>query len=99
MTAVVLVLVIFCASFFQLGEMRPLTTTPAEMRPLNANLLILRQSLQKGPVRGSGPNPCTNIGGRNPGSCTRAAVGSMNFAGNVFVRPPPPPVVVVAADK
>ncbi|CAN0898355.1 hypothetical protein LINGRAHAP2_LOCUS19662 [Linum grandiflorum] len=95
MTAVVLVLVIFCASFFQLGEMRPLTTTMTEEYGYD----ILLQSLQKGPVRGSGPNPCTNIGGRNPGSCTRAAVGSMNFAGNVFVRPPPPPVVVVAADK
>ncbi|CAN0898353.1 hypothetical protein LINGRAHAP2_LOCUS19662 [Linum grandiflorum] len=71
MTAVVLVLVIFCASFFQLGEMRPLTTTMTEEYGYDI-LLILRQSLQRGPVRGSGPNPCTNIGGRNPGSCTRS---------------------------
>ncbi|CAN1131717.1 hypothetical protein LINPERPRIM_LOCUS13959 [Linum perenne] len=69
------------------------------MRPLkedgNNGLLILRvQSLQRGPVRGSGPNPCTNIPGRNRGTCTRAAVGAMNVAGDVFVRSPPLAVAV-----
>ncbi|CAN1131723.1 hypothetical protein LINPERPRIM_LOCUS13961 [Linum perenne] len=86
---IILVLVILSASFFE----------PAEMRPLkgNSDNLLILQSLQKGPVIGSGPNPCTNISGRNTGTCTRAAaVGAMNVAGNVFVRPPPLPLFVAA---
>ncbi|CAN0886563.1 hypothetical protein LINGRAHAP2_LOCUS15390 [Linum grandiflorum] len=47
---------------------------------------LLLQSLQKGPVSGSAPNPCTNIPGRNPGTCT---VSAMNVAGNALARPPP----------
>ncbi|CAI0434355.1 unnamed protein product [Linum tenue] len=65
------------------------------MRPLkeeeggsSANHLLLLHSLQKGPVQGSGPNPCTNIPGRNPGTCTRA-VSAMNVAGDVSARRPP----------
>ncbi|CAN0898349.1 hypothetical protein LINGRAHAP2_LOCUS19661 [Linum grandiflorum] len=97
MIAAAVVCYILLVSFFQPAQMRPLNEEFVSGNDDLHNLLILRQSLQRGPVRGSGPNPCTNIGGRNPGTCTRATVGAMNFAGNnVFVRPPP--LAIVAAD-
>ncbi|CAL1383198.1 unnamed protein product [Linum trigynum] len=82
--SVLLVLAIFSASCLQPAEMRPLK----EEGGADDNHLLLLQSLQRGPVSGSGPNPCTNIPGRNPGSCTRA-VAAMNVAGSVFARRPP----------
>ncbi|CAI0434351.1 unnamed protein product [Linum tenue] len=77
-----LVLAIFSASCFQVAEMRPLKEDGGDG---DNHLLFLLQSLQRGAVRGSGPNPCTNIPGRNRGSCTRA-VTAMNVVGDVFGR-------------
>ncbi|CAI0434348.1 unnamed protein product [Linum tenue] len=81
-----LALAIFSASCFQLAEMRPLKEDGD-----GDNYSLLLQSLQKGPVQGSGPNPCTNIPGRNQGTCT-SAVSAMNVAGDVFARSPQPPL-------
>ncbi|CAL1383201.1 unnamed protein product [Linum trigynum] len=82
---ILLALAIFSASCFQPAEMRPLKE---EEGGSTANHLLLLHSLQKGPVQGSGPNPCTNIPGRNQGTCTRA-VSAMNVAGDVLARRPP----------
>ncbi|KAE8660695.1 transcription factor bHLH3-like [Hibiscus syriacus] len=46
---------------------------------------LLFQSLQKGPVTGSGHNPCTEIPGRETGVCK---LGGMNVAGYVTHAPP-----------
>ncbi|CAN1137007.1 hypothetical protein LINPERPRIM_LOCUS21298 [Linum perenne] len=78
------VAILMLASFLQPAYMRPLKNEEYQQ-----GFGLLLQSLQKGPVRGSGPNPCTNIPGRNRGTCT-SAVTAMNVAGNVFSRQPPP---------
>ncbi|XWS76292.1 hypothetical protein CRYUN_Cryun01aG0163200 [Craigia yunnanensis] len=64
----------------QLGAMRPLDGE----QWLAKDELVL-QSLQRGPVTGSGHNPCTNIPGRETGVCK---LGGMNIAGNVMHSPP-----------
>ncbi|CAN1137005.1 hypothetical protein LINPERPRIM_LOCUS21299 [Linum perenne] len=84
--AIVVVAILMLACFLQPAEMRPLKN---EGHHHHAGFGLFVQSLQKGPVSGSGPNPCTNIPGRNPGTCT-SAVSAMNVAGNVFSRPPTP---------
>ncbi|GMI73863.1 hypothetical protein HRI_001055600 [Hibiscus trionum] len=58
----------------QLGATRPLAKDE-----------LLFQSLQKGPVTGSGHNPCTEIPGRETGVCK---LGGMNVAGYVMHAPP-----------
>ncbi|KAE8681787.1 hypothetical protein F3Y22_tig00111309pilonHSYRG00192 [Hibiscus syriacus] len=55
-------------------------------RLLNGNQLVAKdkhevQSLPRGPVKGSGHNPCTNIPGRETGVCK---LGGMNIAGNAM---------------
>ncbi|CAL1383200.1 unnamed protein product [Linum trigynum] len=84
--SILLALAIFSASCFQPAEMRPLKE---EEGGSTANHLFLLHSLQKGSGQGSGPNPCTNIPGRSPGTCTRA-VSAMNVAGDVFASRRPP---------
>ncbi|KAK8487856.1 hypothetical protein V6N13_045981 [Hibiscus sabdariffa] len=64
----------------QLGAMRPLH---GEKRLAKDELLF--QSLQKGPVTGSGHNPCTEIPGRETGVCK---LSGMNVAGYVMHAPP-----------
>nr|POE75860.1 hypothetical protein CFP56_05127 [Quercus suber] len=56
------VTIIFASS--QVGAMRPLD---GEQWLKKESLLL--QSVQRGPVTGSGPNPCTYIPGRNKGNC------------------------------
>ncbi|XVE72982.1 hypothetical protein DITRI_Ditri11bG0081500 [Diplodiscus trichospermus] len=70
----------------QLGAMRPLDGE----QWLAKDELVL-QSLPKGPVKGSGHNPCTNIPGRETGVCK---LGGMNVAGNVMHAPPAFPSVL-----
>ncbi|TYI13654.1 hypothetical protein ES332_A08G073100v1 [Gossypium tomentosum] len=60
----------------QLGPMRPL-----DGEQWLAKHELLLQSLQKGPVTGTGHNPCTEIPGRETGICK---LGGMNVAGNVM---------------
>ncbi|KAL4361466.1 hypothetical protein GQ457_04G027430 [Hibiscus cannabinus] len=50
------------------------------MRLLAKDELVV-QSLPRGPVQGSGHNPCTNIPGRETGVCK---LGGMNTAGNAM---------------
>ncbi|KAE8666987.1 transcription factor bHLH3-like [Hibiscus syriacus] len=82
-----LVICLLVASF-ELGAM---------MRPLHGEQWLEKdnelsfQSLQKGPVTGSGHNPCTEIPGRETGVCK---LGGMNVAGYVTHTPPAFPVVV-----
>ncbi|CAN1291817.1 hypothetical protein LINPERPRIM_LOCUS21298 [Linum perenne] len=85
------VAILMLASFLQPAYMRPLKNEEYQQGGFDFGFGfgLLLQSLQKGPVRGSGPNPCTNIPGRNRGTCT-SAVTAMNVAGNVFSRQPPP---------
>ncbi|MBA0715293.1 hypothetical protein Golax_014196 [Gossypium laxum] len=59
------------------------------MRPLDGDLVV--QSLPRGPVTPSGPNPCTNIPGRGGGVCK---LGVINVAGNVMHSPAVFPGVV-----
>ncbi|XP_022771230.1 uncharacterized protein LOC111314297 [Durio zibethinus] len=80
-----LVLSLLVASL-QLGTMRPLDGE----QWLENNELVL-PSLQKGPVTGSGHNPCTNIPGRETGVCK---LGGMNIAGDVMHAPPAFPRIV-----
>ncbi|XWS46933.1 hypothetical protein CRYUN_Cryun14cG0110600 [Craigia yunnanensis] len=65
----------FLVASLQLGAMRPLDGE----HWLAKDELVL-QSLQRGPVRWSSHNPCTNIPGRETGVCK---LGGMNIAGNV----------------
>ncbi|XP_038718460.1 uncharacterized protein LOC120011428 [Tripterygium wilfordii] len=69
------ILAIFLASLLQIGSARPLG---GEEWFKKDGLLL--QSLQRGPVTGSGPNPCTYIPGRGTGTCT---LNGMNVAGHV----------------
>ncbi|GMI66461.1 hypothetical protein HRI_000315400 [Hibiscus trionum] len=61
----------------QLGAMRLLDD---EERLVAKDKLVV-QSLPRGPVQGSGHNPCTNIPGRETGVCK---LGGMNAAGNAM---------------
>uniref|UniRef100_B9H8J3 Uncharacterized protein n=1 Tax=Populus trichocarpa TaxID=3694 RepID=B9H8J3_POPTR len=62
---------------------------PGATRPLGYQLLkqegLLLQSLPKGSVTPSGPNPCTYIPRGAPGTCK---LKGMNIAGNVARSPP-----------
>ena len=62
LTVLLFVTIIFASS--QVGAMRPLEGA----QWLKKESLLL-QSVQRGPVTGSGPNPCTYIPGRNKGNC------------------------------
>lgn len=68
----------------------------AAMRPLEGEewlkKQVLTQSLQRGPVTPSGPNPCTHIPGRGSGVCT---LNDMNVAGSVVHSPSAFPNLVV----
>ncbi|KAK8487854.1 hypothetical protein V6N13_045979 [Hibiscus sabdariffa] len=70
----------------QLGATRPLH---GEQRLTKDELLF--QSLQRGPVTGSGHNPCTEIPGRETDVCK---LGGMNVAGYVMQAAPAFPGVV-----
>ena len=76
----------FLVASLQLGAMRPLV---GEHWVVKEELLL--QSLPRGPVTGSGHNPCTNIPGRETGVCK---LGGMNIAGNLVHSPPAFPTVV-----
>ncbi|KAE8692203.1 putative DNA helicase [Hibiscus syriacus] len=60
----------------QLGAMRLLNG-----EQLAAKDKLVVQSLPRGPVKGSGHSPCTNIPGRETGVCK---LGGMNIAGNAM---------------
>ena len=62
LTVLVFVTMLFASS--QVGAMRPLE---GEQWLKKESLLL--QSVQRGPVTGSGTNPCTNIPGRSKGIC------------------------------
>lgn len=78
--------------FFVLGFHEALAMRPLDGEPwLNKNLAM--QTLQRGPVTPSGPNPCTYIPGRSHGRCT---LSEMDVADHVAHAPPAFPDHVVS---
>ncbi|KAI4301139.1 hypothetical protein L6164_034450 [Bauhinia variegata] len=85
----VLVVAILMMVLFGFGETRPLQGDREEW-PNNKKDVVILQSLQRGPVKPSAPNPCSTVGG-GKGHC----INGMNFAGKTTYHHPPPPRAAV----
>ncbi|KAL5792792.1 hypothetical protein ACOSP7_001386 [Xanthoceras sorbifolium] len=91
-TVALIIFITFLASHDQqlVAAMRPLEGEQWMKKEDSGRLAV--QSLQRGPVPPSGPNPCTHIPGQGSGICS---LNGQNFAGRVAPAPPAFPGLVM----